>query len=476
MKKAKHRILLLGALIVLIVIAQFVFYWATELTRAAKVAQIKKPASVLAYEQLAAKLDEPSGPQPTSQAEGSEKSDATRPAVLSEDPEETITLCQCLCEDVEDVFIAMMHLFDDSDSRLHDPETWSDDDLAQVSQFVHRIQPMIDQILELSQQNGPLHPLDFSKGMEAQPHIVSIGYCSTLLRAHATVRADEGDYRGAVEDIFAGMRLADALAQEPLMGSQATRISIHAEMNAALQQCIQVQDLPPDVLERLLSYVAECDNRRAFAESFAGTQVAIHNYFSQLRSRDYPEQMFEGERLWASAGIPEFINPPFMQFYTSWLGRPWMNMDESACTNMLSRIAGIADRPYFEARPELAEIIQKTENLARLRMASRNMAQSLERYVLLQAEHEARLDLAQMGLLVEQYQAQHGSYPNTLDAIAPLTEWSMPVDPFTGEPYRYYASDNNFQLYSIGWNDIDDGGILGSTWGEGDIVWRSSTE
>jgi len=82
-----------------------------------------------------------------------------------------------------------------------------------------------------------------------------------------------------------------------------------------------------------------------------------------------------------------------------------------------------------------------------------------------------------MGLTIERYQADHGSYPETLDAIEPRLGGSMSVDPFTGQPYHYRRSVDSFCLYSVDANLTDDGGIVDSqnVW-LGDLVWRGAME
>jgi len=63
-------------------------------------------------------------------------------------------------------------------------------------------------------------------------------------------------------------------------------------------------------------------------------------------------------------------------------------------------------------------------------------------------------------------------YPEQLDAVAPALGREIPVDPFTGLPYRYEISGDGFQLYSAGVNLQDNGGR--HDFHEGDIVWRGS--
>lgn len=54
---------------------------------------------------------------------------------------------------------------------------------------------------------------------------------------------------------------------------------------------------------------------------------------------------------------------------------------------------------------------------------------------------------------------------------------SLPHDVITGEPYKYRRTDDGqFVLYSVGWNEKDDGGVPGTTYfsneTHGDWVWR----
>ena len=52
----------------------------------------------------------------------------------------------------------------------------------------------------------------------------------------------------------------------------------------------------------------------------------------------------------------------------------------------------------------------------------------------------------------------------------------LPNDLFTGEPYKYRRTDDGqFTLYSVGWNEKDDGGTPGDKWfdeKQGDWVWQ----
>jgi hypothetical protein len=68
-----------------------------------------------------------------------------------------------------------------------------------------------------------------------------------------------------------------------------------------------------------------------------------------------------------------------------------------------------------------------------------------------------------------------------LEALVPKFLAKLPHDIITGEPLKYRRADSSFVLYSIGWNEIDDGGMtppsvstgnLGVI--QGDWVWQFS--
>jgi len=73
---------------------------------------------------------------------------------------------------------------------------------------------------------------------------------------------------------------------------------------------------------------------------------------------------------------------------------------------------------------------------------------------------------------LERYRLAHGQYPETLEALVPQFADKLPHDIVGGQPLKYRrTADGQFVLYSVGWNEKDDGGVPGKTASEGDWVW-----
>lgn len=89
----------------------------------------------------------------------------------------------------------------------------------------------------------------------------------------------------------------------------------------------------------------------------------------------------------------------------------------------------------------------------------------------------------QIACALERYRIARGEYPETLDALVPDFMQQPPPDIINGAPLKYRHTDNGkFLLYSVGWNETDDGGKDVSdpshpqSLSEGDWAWDGSTK
>jgi hypothetical protein len=98
------------------------------------------------------------------------------------------------------------------------------------------------------------------------------------------------------------------------------------------------------------------------------------------------------------------------------------------------------------------------------------------------AHNQTLVNEAQVVCALERYHLAHENYPETLDALAPQFMEKIPHDIIGGDPLIYRPTfDGKFLLYSIGWNEKDDGGLEASDktsnggidYAKGDWVWKN---
>jgi hypothetical protein len=73
---------------------------------------------------------------------------------------------------------------------------------------------------------------------------------------------------------------------------------------------------------------------------------------------------------------------------------------------------------------------------------------------------------------LERYRLARGLFPDKLDALVPQFIRVVPLDPVDGVALHYrHIGQGSFLLYSIGWDEKDNGGAPTDAAGNGDWVW-----
>jgi hypothetical protein len=97
---------------------------------------------------------------------------------------------------------------------------------------------------------------------------------------------------------------------------------------------------------------------------------------------------------------------------------------------------------------------------------------------------QTRVNQAIVACALERYRLAEGRFPESLKPLNPRFLPTMPHDIITGAPFIYRRTpDGQFILYSVGWNEKDDGGTIVLPGGkdhkrdltEGDWVWQYPT-
>jgi hypothetical protein len=152
------------------------------------------------------------------------------------------------------------------------------------------------------------------------------------------------------------------------------------------------------------------------------------------------------------------------------------------------QLEGILDAPAKRVFPEkiaagtnaleqaLAGRNPVTTILTRHQLLSAVMLPALGNIPKKGAAAQVAADEALLACALERYRLAHGEYPDKLDALAPEFISGLPHDVIGGEPYKYHRTADSFVLYSVGWNEIDDGGQIGmkghsTDISQGDWVW-----
>ncbi|MCC6696536.1 MAG: hypothetical protein IT365_12965 [Candidatus Hydrogenedentes bacterium] len=366
-------------------------------------------------------------------------------------------------------------------------EEWKASEEYRKRLIVTEREDFIIRFRELTKQEGPVIPPGASFAPRpGYPYLSSIREPVRLLVKHAELAAQAGDYDTAAEDILAGLRYSDALALDDSLTLQLTRIAITGMVVEGVTTSLGSGALPSDAMFSLLmTQAANSASLNRFSAVVTTVATHYHELFdisragngSQLRdlyvASDWGQRIGKGLRGEAyhpeRIEVKDFTREALTKFYTSPMGRPWVDRDERILTEAMTKASALVDLPYSDAQVSLQQL---EASMPRLLCPLFSPVTPVGRALTARANGVAQLDLMRLGLSLERYHAKEGTYPGTLDAVASLLEAEVPKDPFMGESYHYEPRGDSFVLYSVGQDLEDDGGR--HEWKYGDVVWRGS--
>jgi hypothetical protein len=179
--------------------------------------------------------------------------------------------------------------------------------------------------------------------------------------------------------------------------------------------------------------------------------------------------------------------------------RGWVNQNQLAYTKLMRETRalmavnkqGCVSPSKCDAAPKLVDDLLRNFNGDSLRLiydrpAKKTLAAiaipNCARAMQTATRNQTRVNLSLVACALERHRLARGEYPATLDALAPEFLAQLPHDLIGGAPLKYQrTTDGKFLLYSIGWNENDDGGKISrdkdnkvnTTAPDGDWVWAT---
>jgi hypothetical protein len=368
------------------------------------------------------------------------------------------------------------------------PQSPAEDVLLALSKF----DPVIEQLRLDSARPYSRFPIgydDEDKAAILLPHLAAVKRYSQVLRLRAFAELQSGQSEKALDDVKLMLRLTVAVRTEPFLISHLVRIAV-------LQ--IAVQPIYEGLAEHKWSdaQLAELETELAKLNFVADYQVAMRGEMGfQDGLFDYLRH--HSEQLSNISG-PGDNNPPLPgRILMHFIPSGWFYQNQLNCARpMVELILPVANVGQQTISPEKikradATITAQTRRPNAFNIIERLVLPSLGNSVERFAYGQSAVNLARVAIALERYRLAHGGYPESLDALAPQFMEKVPHDVIGGPPsqgsgaaswplhYRR-TDDGQFVLYSVGWNERDDGGVVVLTKGstptvdiiQGDWVWR----
>jgi hypothetical protein len=336
------------------------------------------------------------------------------------------------------------------------PQLPAQDVLLALSKY----DPAIEELRQASRLPFSRFPLDYDcefPGGILLPHLAVLKRSTQVLQLRAIAELQNGQPEKALADLTLLMRLTDSIRAEPFVISHLVRIAMFQ---------ITLQPVWESLAEHRCSneQLVTLDAELAKLDFLADYHFAMRSELGLLRaSTDY--LIHNRKDLWmlfSENGVS--IIPP--RLYPL-IPIGWFYQNQLNCARMV-----------VEDYVPLADVNQETVSPASARHADEALRAETKKttpYNIVEklvlpwlgnaikkfAYAQASVDLARTAIALERYRLVHGEYPESLDTLAPQFISVVPHDVIGGQPLKYRRTANGqFVLYSIGWNETDDGGVV----------------
>ncbi len=299
--------------------------------------------------------------------------------------------------------------------------------------------------------------------------------CAQVLQLRAIAELNDNQSAQALDDIRLLLRFGDLLRQEPLLiehlvGNAITAITLQPIYEGLAQH--RWNDAQLAELERMLAaedVLADC--RRALRGE-----------------RTFVIDFFENERITGEYKMVEVINgkPKAVTINLRLMPSAFFYQNELAgargIDQFLLPLVDLTNRivlPTAVHQTE-AELKREAKHFSPYKIQTLLTLPAVIGSLMRFANIQSSVDLARVACALERYRLARGEYPETLDALTPQQFIEkLPHDVVNGQPLHYRRTDNGqFLLYSVGWNEKDDGGTVVMTKvgtvdrENGDWVWQ----
>lgn len=358
------------------------------------------------------------------------------------------------------------------------PQSPAQDVLLALSKY----DPAIEELLQASALPYARFPVDYTFQPPAAillPHLGMMRQVEKVLCLRSLAELQNGQSDKALADLNLTFRLIDSARGEPFLISLLVRIAMWQGSLQTIYEGLARHQWSDAQLVDIDSLLNKMDFLADYKYSITGERVL------ELANTEYLRRTGDFAMLDYSDNGSH--NDQFKSFMFHLLPGAFFYQNELTMLQLDQECGPLlVDDQSHSVSPKLVQ--QKTAAESKT-LSHFSYGNAMARFIMPNlfnavkktAYAQETVDLTRVAIALERYRLAMGVYPDSLDALAPHFLPEVPNDIIDGGPLHYHrTSDGQFILYSIGWNETDDGGLVLSAGGSskaanidlGDWVWR----
>ena len=322
-------------------------------------------------------------------------------------------------------------------------------------------------------------PIHYEEAFDALlRHLGSFKAVQLALERRCAAHLALGEIDAAFADAQCALRVSDLLRGEPLLISQLVRFAQNSLAVRAVWQGLAEHRWMDAQLAEFQADFARRDFFSGLALAFEGERAGcILTVDSWIAGRGNVSNLVGPTESGAPAEFP-----------TAFFSRGMLRQNEIALVRYHGRLVGVLRTAITNAATTGLAATAKaaSDNAVLSELAGQQSPYRLLAAMLAPAtgnsmnkvvRAQTLEKMAMVACALERHHLKHQVFPETLSALVPEFLSAPPLDPMNNQPFHYQRTEDGwFQLYSVGLNGQDDGGVFkfkksGSSQEELDWPW-----
>jgi hypothetical protein len=308
------------------------------------------------------------------------------------------------------------------------------------------------------------------------PHLSRLKALEQYIKLRAAVLLESGRRAEAFEDLQLMFRLADTIRDEPFLITHQVRMACLALSLQVVKEGLVRHGWTADQVVWIQNRCAGINLVREGEIHVKGERALGLECIELVRRRVLPVNAMYGEDGESAKG--QFFRTALHLLAPSgWYSQNMLSLCQFHERYLRDSVDSNSPRVNAGALKKIENEMEHTPRTP-FNVIGKLLSPSMEGYWLRTARWQTALDHVTVACALERQHLQTGRYPDTLQALVPVYTEKLPKDVISGAPIRYrLENDKNYILYSPGWNERDDGGIVaalsvtGPDTRKGDWVW-----
>lgn len=356
---------------------------------------------------------------------------------------------------------------------------------AAVLRALADFSPVLDELRSASQKPYSRFSLAYQEANPSTillPHLSRLKQFCQVVQLHACAELASGGIEEAKADVLLMLALVNATRTEPILISQLVRLS---EIQLALQPLGEgMGKWTEPQLRTLQEHLQGLDFLQDMTRALEAERTlfggGVIEYVRRSPKKLEVTQMFRDDPAITGAGLLVAAAP------NGWFYLEELNYNV-LCDRYLLPAIDLTNRLVrpAEVRRLGDAIAEATSGSPASRLLKHRVFAGLLLPALSKVSHKAAfgqtaVDEAVIACALERYRLSRSKLPDSLEELIPDYLSRLRVDVINGRPLSYKkTSDTDYTIYSVGWNEADDGGVVkqnksgGVDQDQGDWVWSN---